>query len=191
MISSAIAQSMATEQGRLFEMSCDLALRCAGFQLDNVRVTFKQIGVEVDITATNKFGIPFYFTCKGSMRGTRPGARRTDTLKKAICDAFLLSQAGLTPVILLTSHIPDTGSGRAMLNSLPRDVLFDALNPWIHGERLCWLAIADKTALDTDMRYSLRELCETNWPAVKQQLSNSAQTRFHFPQLELFSQQVA
>lgn len=184
-------QRMATEQGRLFEKSCELALQYAGFRVDDVRMTFKKIGVEVDIVATNLINISFFFTCKGSMRGSRPGARRTDTMKKAICDAFLLSQEGWTPVVLLTSHIPEHGSGRAMLNSISRDVLFDVLNPWLHGERLCWLAHANEGVLQNDMKYSLSELCNSNWPSIPRQPQRLSTPCFHFPQLELFSQQAA
>ncbi|MFN8469033.1 MAG: hypothetical protein U0X20_25980 [Caldilineaceae bacterium] len=159
----ALAQKMASLQGALFEQNCSVALECAGFEISGRHVLMKEIGIEVDIIATNQQGISFFITCKGSMRGDRPGARRTDTLKKALCDAFLLSLEGWTPVILMTSHVPDKGSGRAMLDAVPRSVLYDVVNPWNHSARLQWLAVARETEIQQDMLRSPQDVYAKNW----------------------------
>lgn len=166
MTTFATAQKLATEQGKLFEDSCELALRCAGFRIEDTHKVVQQIGVEIDIVVTNQNDIAFYFTCKGSMRGPRPGVRRTDTLKKAICDSFLLSQAGWTPVVLLTSHIPYKGCGRAMLHSIKRTVLYDVLNPWMHCNRLSQLATATQDAIQFMENDPLLPFVDKNWTAI-------------------------
>jgi hypothetical protein len=159
-------QQAASQQGRHFEESCVMALRYAGFEIVEYRAKLDSIGVEVDFIVTSQKDISFYCTAKGSMRGERPGSKRTDTLKKALCDAFLLEQEGLSPVLLLTSHIPERGSGLAMLNSMRRDVLFDVLSPWAHGQRLAWLAKASDAELDADLRrLSMAKLVEKQWCA--------------------------
>ena len=175
----ALAQKLASLQGSLFEQNCRMSLECAGFEISGTHVLVKEIGVEVDIVATNRLGTSFFITCKGSMRGDRPGARRTDTLKKALCDAFLLSQEGWTPVILMTSHVAERGSGRAMIEAVSRNVLYDVLNPWNHGARLEWLANASDTELQQDMHRPLKEVYAKNWwltsfrPAAKPAMSRN------------------
>lgn len=163
MTNISLAQKMASLQGRLFEQNCQMSLECAGFKIDDEQVLLKDIGVEVDLIATNQNNISFFVTCKGSMRGARPGSRRTDTLKKALCDAFLMSQAGWSPVILMTSHVAESGSGRAMLEAMNREVLYDVLDPWNHGARLCWLANASEAELLEDMRVPLAQLYAQHW----------------------------
>lgn len=163
MDNAANAQRLAVEQGKHFEQTCEMALKYAGFEIADRHVTFTNVGVEVDIIVTNRHNIAFYSTCKGSMRGTRPGVKRTDTLKKALCDVFLLSDYGWSPILLLTSHVPLTGNGRAMLNAVERSRLFDVLSPWRHGERLRWLANATEDMLRRDLYTPHRELIERQW----------------------------
>lgn len=172
----ALAQKMASLQGALFEQNCRMSLECAGFEISRTHMLVREIGVEIDIVATSRQGISFFVTCKGSMRGDRPGARRTDTLKKALCDAFLLSQEGWTPVILMTSHVADSGSGRAMLEAVSRNVLYDVLNPWNHSARLEWLASAGETDLERDLALPLKEIYARNWHLAAHKPTASAKS---------------
>lgn len=108
-------QSAASIQGRQFAEQCDLLLKNSGFQL-GPKVLVGAVGIEVDREAVSPSGRVIWFEYKGSIQGHRPGLMRTDTLKKAIANGALL--AGVEdrpPFIVLTSHLPEAGSGLAML----------------------------------------------------------------------------
>jgi hypothetical protein len=75
-----------------------------------------EFGVEIDRVATSPGGTTVWFEYKGSIQGSRPGLLRTDTLKKAIANGALLrAHADPKPYVVLTSHLPTTGAGAAML----------------------------------------------------------------------------
>ena len=62
-----------------------------------------------------------WFEYKGSVQGARPGLLRTDTVKKAIANgALLAAETDRHPYVVLTSHLPDTGAGAAMLQTALR-----------------------------------------------------------------------
>ena len=164
-------QAASRRQGLWFEELCRAILIDCGFTIDGEHVDFTDAGVEVDLIATNRHAISFYITCKGSYRGRRPGVQRTDTLKKAIAEAQALHAQGWGPILLLTSHLPNTHSGRALLASVDPEVLFDAIDPLHNARRLRWLAGADEATLrrDLDARRSLFTLAKpprgyTVWP---------------------------
>ena len=65
-------------------------------------------------------GVIYWAEFKGSWQGKIPGLRRTDTVKKALANAFLVATAPdeYPPVIILTSHLPVAGSsGDRMLEA--------------------------------------------------------------------------
>ncbi len=111
-------QSASSLQGRQFAEQCDLLLRTTGFALGRSRVAVAELGVEIDREATSATGRTIWFEYKGSLHGPRPGLLRTDTLKKAIANGALLrSLVDRPPFVVLASHVPRTGSGRAMLEA--------------------------------------------------------------------------
>lgn len=161
-------QGDASKQGKQFADICLDALRYAGWEVVTAEYAMPDVGLAVDAQATNQHGIDFFFEFKGSLQGDRPGSKRTDTLKKAIANGYLFTLSGeyqcCAPMILLTSHIPDGGSGLAMLNVLPRSTFFDVLNPWNHGKRLQWIANADERQLEKDIdTYRLIDLIKRQW----------------------------
>lgn len=108
-------QASAGIQGRQFAEQCDTLLAHLGFVLQGRRV-LSEIGVEIDQEAVSPAGTLVWFEYKGSVQGNRPGLRRTDTMKKAIANGALLR--GLphaAPYVVITSHLPEAGSGAAML----------------------------------------------------------------------------
>jgi hypothetical protein len=144
-------QGSSSRQGAWFEDACLRVLLEAGFGIDAMHQTIADAGVEVDFIATSRVEISFYVLCKGSFRGRRPGLRRTDTLKKALAEAQALRRQGWAPVLLLTSHLPNTPAGRALLAGADPDVLFDAIALLDGERRLSWLAEASEAWLRADM----------------------------------------
>ncbi|QXC59772.1 hypothetical protein KSP35_15475 [Aquihabitans sp. G128] len=108
-------QAAAGIQGRQFAEQADTLLTHLGFELRGRRV-LAEVGVEIDQEAVSPTGTLVWFEYKGSVQGHRPGLRRTDTLKKAIANGALLrALAEPAPYVVITSHLPEAGSGAAML----------------------------------------------------------------------------
>ncbi len=113
-------QASAGIQGRQFAEQCDTLLAHFGFELKGRRV-LTEVGVEIDQEAVSPGGTTVWFEYKGSIQGKRPGLIRTDTLKKAIANGALLrSLADPAPYVVVTSHLPEAGSGAAMLDAALR-----------------------------------------------------------------------
>lgn len=113
-------QASAGIQGRQFAEQCDTLLTHLGYELKGRRV-LAEVGVEIDQEAVSPSGRLVWFEYKGSVQGNRPGLRRTDTLKKAIANGALLrSLADPAPYVVITSHLPESGSGAAMLRAAMR-----------------------------------------------------------------------
>ena len=110
-------QSLAGRQGRQFSDQCDLVLESEGFVLEG-RLRLHEIGVEIDCAARSRTGRLVWFEYKGSFRGSTPGMRRTDTVKKAIANgALLAAMSDHPPYHVLTSHVPEGGAALAMLDA--------------------------------------------------------------------------
>lgn len=135
-------QSLSREQHDEFLEHCEAKLTPAGFVVSKGGAPFADIGIEPDLLALNRQGLVFYVMCKGSRRGPRPGCRRTDTLKKAIAELWLLHSSGRSPVLLMTSHLPEKGTGMAMLTAAQARFPFEVVIPGEDDERLRQLANA-------------------------------------------------
>ena len=110
-------QADSVRQGTAFELQAKAYLGALGFQLHG-RQRFADIGCEVDDVAEAPNGELVYFEYKGSFKGSRPGMRRTDTVKKALLTGFLLRSIGDdTPYYVLTSHLPAGGAAQRMIDT--------------------------------------------------------------------------
>ena len=108
-------QADAVRQGTAFELQAKAYLDALGFKLHG-RQKFADIGCEIDDVAEAPNGELVYFEYKGSFQGTRPGMRRTDTVKKALLTGFLLRfTEDETPYYVLTSHRPEGGAAQRMI----------------------------------------------------------------------------
>ena len=111
-------QAASTRQGIQFAAQCDLLLENTGFTLAAKCLALPELGIEVDRVARAPSGKDVWFEYKGSLQGSRPGLMRTDTLKKAIANGALLSALPSHPsFVVLTSHLPTSGAGLAMLRT--------------------------------------------------------------------------
>ena len=121
-------QASAGIQGRQFAEQCRQLLTSSGFTLEGP-LRLPDIGVEIDEVASSARGTRVWFEFKGSIQGTRPGLRRTDTLKKAIANGALVHMRPDHELyVVLTSHLPLAGSGLAMLEmSLAAGYLSDVI----------------------------------------------------------------
>jgi hypothetical protein len=108
-------QAAAGRQGRLFTEQCRFLLEHNGFTLRGPRL-IRELGIEIDEVAISSRSGEVWFEYKGSFQGLRPGLLRTDTVKKAIANGALLASLGEhPPYVVLTSHVPASGSAQAMV----------------------------------------------------------------------------
>ena len=112
--------------GHAFGKMCDITLEGQGWELRG-REHIAIAGIEVDQVADNQHGISFFFEYKGSTEGSRPGLRRTDSTKKALCNAFLLQGLGIGPYVIITSHMPLPGSDSAVMLEQAGKAVFDVI----------------------------------------------------------------
>jgi hypothetical protein len=125
-------------------------LQIAGFEIADQHVRIHEIGIELDAITNNANGIAMPWEFKGSWNGPRPGLRRTDTLKKAICNGYLLTQWSqsdrLTPLLVMTTHLPEEGSGLAMMHAVNRNVVMGFVDSR-NTKLLAWLYKATEETL--------------------------------------------
>lgn len=160
-------QGRGPRDGRWFAQGCVNALENHGFRVQGP-VKVPDIGVEIDAVAFNRQDVPIYFEYKGSIHGRRPGLWRTDTVKKAIANGYLLSAAaarvdskdllpyGPAPFVIITSHLPeeDKRSAHNMLKIVEREVVYLAFELTFSHGPLSWLAEADGDGLREDLMRS-------------------------------------
>jgi hypothetical protein len=119
-------QGSATEIGHLFERTCNNTLKALGFKLLGQR-SIREAGIIVDQVAVNHRHKEIFFEYKGSYKPPRPGLIRTDTAKKALCNAFLMERCGLAPFVILTSHKPKPNSSSQRMIDKAGSAVFDVI----------------------------------------------------------------
>jgi hypothetical protein len=87
-------QAESKKSGDQFETIVEENLKELGYDITGTNVKLNDIGVNVDYIAV-KDGIIEYGEAKGGNPGgkKRPGAQRTDNVKKAICNGALLKHS--------------------------------------------------------------------------------------------------
>lgn len=125
-------QARGVRQGKAFDEQCRLVLQGIGFEVSDRPFTVTDLGVEFDAEIRSTSGRVFWCEFKGSWHGPRPGLRRTDTVKKALADAFIAhaAQGDYPPTLFLTTHTPNPGSsGARMLEvAVTSGALMDVIN---------------------------------------------------------------
>ena len=143
-------QAESTKQGEITQAIAEQRLRELGFSIDGVQIPLKS--VEIDVMVTNHNDVSFPFTIKGSWRGSRPGLIRTDTLRKAIAECYLIKMETGIPAFVIASHIPHSGRGREMLQLMDRSMMFDIIHLFNDVDRLKWLLNVEAEDLVTDIQ---------------------------------------
>ena len=85
----------------------------------------KMLGFEADYLAEDPNGEGYVVSVKWSVRGNRQGLKRTDTLRKAIAEAWLCKETYSLKFMVLTNHIPEDGVGRDAYQIALSSGLFD------------------------------------------------------------------
>lgn len=110
-------QGSSARQGQAFEEFARRYLSKLGYRLNG---PVKVVGgaCSVDESAIAPCGCRWYVEFKGSAQGSRPGMRRTDTVKKALLTGYMLHHdpTDTTPYVILTSHLPDRGAAAQMID---------------------------------------------------------------------------
>lgn len=111
MISNFQAQS--TKSGNKFEDLVLADLKRMGFKKIQKRIVLEDLGIEADFGHTSFAGKQVYVEAKGGEAGykKRPGARRTDSVKKAIANGALIkAEYPDAQFIIYFSELPKHGS---------------------------------------------------------------------------------
>lgn len=105
-------QAAAGRQGAAFEITVATWLQIKGWTIIATKWRHPELDVEVDIVATHpETGQEWWIECKGSWEGTRPGLKRTDTLKKALFNGAMLAlDPNRRPYMIVASHPPGDGT---------------------------------------------------------------------------------
>jgi hypothetical protein len=123
-------QAESKHSGDLFESQVLEDLGRFGQQNIKKNVVVKDVGCEVDF-AYNFRGTQVYVEAKGGLQGEgkRPGAKRTDNVKKAIANAALIkSRYPETQYIVYFSDLPKYGSSsHKMLKTAVRAGFIDSV----------------------------------------------------------------
>ena len=155
-------QRLASKQGEEFHHECIRALLNAGFRIESQKFKVEAVGIELDAVTVNRDGVLMPWEFKGSWNGTRPGLHRTDTLKKAIANGYMLTRWSdhdvYTPLLVMTSHVPwlNDGSCKAMYLATERTIVLDFVDSRDY-KRLGWLYRATADEL-FEMQFSARPL---------------------------------
>jgi Holliday junction resolvase-like predicted endonuclease len=105
-------QAAAGRQGAAFETTVETLLQIEGWRIIDRKWRHPEFDVEVDIVAAHPTtGAEWWIECKGSWEGSRPGLKRTDTLKKALFNGAMLALADdRKPYMIVASHPPADGT---------------------------------------------------------------------------------
>lgn len=101
--------SRAVREGRAAREIARSVIETAGFT-DIQKDQRQPGGVEVNFTARDSKGKLWFFDVAGSFTSNRSGLKRTDTLWKALGKAAVLREVSDTPLVLLTTDAPASGS---------------------------------------------------------------------------------
>lgn len=122
-------QTRSIREGRQAkDVAIDLLREC-GFTNIASDVKLSELGIEVNLWATDAHGEDWAFDVSGAFTTTRAGLRRTEALWKALAKAAIFRTQNDVPYVLLTTDAPKPGSpGFASIQQLMDDgAVFDVI----------------------------------------------------------------
>ena len=121
-------QARAVREGKAAHDIAERVLEQAGFTIVGRDQRLRGLGLSVHFVARDRQGVPWYFDVSGAFTTTRGGLLRSETVWKCLGRAHVLANNQIAPVVLLTSHLPRTGSeGDVALRAAGIDAFFDAV----------------------------------------------------------------
>jgi site-specific DNA-methyltransferase (adenine-specific) len=116
-------------EGKAAPAVAEAVLADAGFRVVEKGARLRGLGVEVGLVARAADDVPWYFDVTGGFTGAGGGLARADTMWKALGRAHVFATNKVSPVVLVTSHLPRRGSGgdSALRAAGPR-AFFDAVD---------------------------------------------------------------
>ena len=112
------ARATAVREGQQAKEIAALLLTESGFSDLRTNVKRADLGVELNVVATDRTGAEWVFEISGSFTSARSGLARTDTLWKALGKAAVL-QAGDDPPSRRTAHHRPAGQGQRRRQGTP------------------------------------------------------------------------
>jgi site-specific DNA-methyltransferase (adenine-specific) len=97
-------------EGRAAAAVAEHLLEEAGFTVTTRNRPFPRIGTAVDLVASAADGTEWWFDVTGGFTTVRGGLARADVLWRALGRASVLRAAAAGPLVLLTSHLPTSGT---------------------------------------------------------------------------------
>jgi len=120
-------QARASREGKAAQALAEELLRETGFTIVAKNQRVRGTGVVINFIATDAADVEWYFDVSGAFTSTRGGLLRTDTVWKSLGRAHVLAQAGIEPIVFLTSHLPRKGSEGDIALSRATDIVFDVI----------------------------------------------------------------
>jgi len=120
-------QARASREGKAAQALAEELLRETGFTIVAKNQRVRGTGVVINFIATDAADVEWYFDVSGAFTSTRGGLLRTDTVWKSLGRAHVLAQAGIEPIVFLTSHLPRKGSEGDIALGRAADIVFDVI----------------------------------------------------------------
>lgn len=121
-------QARASREGKAAQALAAELLEATGFTIVAKNQRVRGTGVVINFIATDAAEVEWFFDVSGAFTSTRGGLLRTDTVWKSLGRAQALARAGKSPIVFLTSHLPNKGSeGDVALRCALEDIVFDTI----------------------------------------------------------------
>jgi site-specific DNA-methyltransferase (adenine-specific) len=117
-------------EGKPAQKLAEELLEAAGFTITERNRRIRKTGVTINFVATDTDGATWFFDVAGALTTYRGGLLRSDMVWKTLGRALALKSArGVTPFVVLTSHLPkERSEGDTALRAASPDALFDVID---------------------------------------------------------------
>jgi site-specific DNA-methyltransferase (adenine-specific) len=125
-----------TREGRAAQVLAADLLEDAGFRIVDRKRKVAGLGLEISLVAEDAGGRCWYFDVTGAFTSTGKGLLRSDTLWRSLGRASVLASCQISPLVLLSSHLPARNSaGNRALRALGPDRIHDVVGLLVAEDR--------------------------------------------------------